>query len=230
MGISNRIEPAVALLWQAQLLALDLERHAWDFAVEIDCLRASGLTNSDLRWLVGRGLVEHAHETTSPCEDRRTFSLLGKMTLTAATCFVLTPAGVALARELTGDTSGSVLPQPHGAGGNGKCNGSQLADVPTWNRDRQELRFQGMLVKQFKLPAPNQEIVLATFEEEHWPARIDDPLPGSPNMDAKRRLHETIASLNRNQKHRLIQFIGDGSGEGVRWEPAGVPPSADGRA
>ena len=24
-------------------------------------------------------------------------------------------------------------------------------------------------------------------------------------------------SLNRNHKHRLIRFMGDGSGEGVRW-------------
>jgi hypothetical protein len=31
-------------------------------------------------------------------------------------------------------------------------------------------------------------------------------------------LHDTITTLNRHQKHRLIRFLGDGSGQGVRWE------------
>ena len=57
------------------------------------------------------------------------------------------------------------------------------------------------------------------FEEESWPPRIDDPLPPSPNIDSKKRLHDTIKSLNRHQKQRCIRFMGDGRGTGVRWEP-----------
>ena len=45
----------------------------------------------------------------------------------------------------------------------------------------------------------------------------DDPLAPKLNQDSKRRLHDTINSLNRNQKHALIRFLGDGKGEGVRW-------------
>jgi hypothetical protein len=56
------------------------------------------------------------------------------------------------------------------------------------------------------------------FEEEHWPPRIDDPLPKNPELLPKRRLHDAIKSLNRNQKRSLIRFMGDGTGEGVRWE------------
>jgi hypothetical protein len=74
------------------------------------------------------------------------------------------------------------------------------------------------LVKQFKLPSPNQEMILMALEEEHWPVRIDDPLPPSKKLDAKQRLHDTIKNLNRNQKQRLIRFMGDGTGQGVRWE------------
>ena len=44
------------------------------------------------------------------------------------------------------------------------------------------------------------------------------PLPPQVGQDPKRRLHDTINSLNRKQKARLIRFQGDGSGEGVRWE------------
>ena len=64
----------------------------------------------------------------------------------------------------------------------------------------------------------NQERILAAFEEEGWPVHIDDPLPPHPEQDSKRRLHDTINSLNRNQKKRLIQFLGNGNGQGIRWE------------
>ena len=74
-------------------------------------------------------------------------------------------------------------------------------------------------MKHFKLPAPNQEAILMAFEEEGWVPRIDDPIPPADDQDAKQRLRDTIKSLNRNQKNRLIRFSGDGHGEGVLWEP-----------
>jgi hypothetical protein len=52
---------------------------------------------------------------------------------------------------------------------------------------------------------------------EDWPAKIDDPLPRSPEIDPQRRLHDTINSLNRNQPRRLVHFGADGLGRGVRW-------------
>jgi hypothetical protein len=61
-------------------------------------------------------------------------------------------------------------------------------------------------------------IVLCAFEEEGWPARIDDPLPPQQDQDSKRRLSDTIKCLNRKQSHHLIHFRGDGTGEGVVWE------------
>src|SRR5262249_19894178 len=156
----------------------------WDFAVEIECLRASGLTNSELHWLLGRGLVEHAHETTLAGEERRTFSPLGRMTLTPATCFILTSLGVVLARELICGTADPLLPLKLAPDEPVLHNHNGHLEVPVWDSDRRELRFHEILVKQFKLPAPNQEMVLAAFEEEDWPPRIDDPLPGNASMEA----------------------------------------------
>ena len=63
---------------------------------------------------------------------------------------------------------------------------------PTWDRDRQELRWGDEVVKQFKVPSPNQETILAAFEEEHWPSRIDDPL--SPRLDQDPKHGYTIRS------------------------------------
>jgi hypothetical protein len=75
-----------------------------------------------------------------------------------------------------------------------------------------------VLVKKFKLPAPNQRKVLIAFEEEKWPYRIDDPLPQHPEIDPRRRLHHTLVALNRNHRCEAIRFLGDGSGEGVCWD------------
>jgi hypothetical protein len=104
----------------------------------------------------------------------------------------------------------------------GLCNPTDLEKRPprpTWDHQRRQLRVGVEIVKEFKLPSPNQETVLAALEEEAWPPRIDDPLPPVPNIDSRRRLHDTIRALNRKQKSDLIRFMGDGSGEGIRWEP-----------
>jgi hypothetical protein len=73
-------------------------------------------------------------------------------------------------------------------------------------------------VKRFRQPAPSQETILATFEEEGWPPHIDDPLPPQPGQLPKQRLHETITNLNRHQQNRLLHFLGDGTGRGVCWQ------------
>jgi hypothetical protein len=36
-------------------------------------------------------------------------------------------------------------------------------------------------------------------------------------------LHDTIKALNRKQKVCLVRFMGDGSGEGIRWELCNLP-------
>lgn len=89
---------------------------------------------------------------------------------------------------------------------------------PTWNRTLRTLQIAGEVVKQFTWPAANQELILTAFQEEDWPASIDDPLPLSPQVCPKRRLHDTIKCLNRKRIVPLIRFYGDGTGEGVGWE------------
>ena len=72
------------------------------------------------------------------------------------------------------------------------------ASVPTpyWCSEKRELVLAGRLVKRFRVPSPNQETVLAAFQEEAWPIRIDDPLPVHSDIVQKRRLQDTIKSLN----------------------------------
>jgi len=93
--------------------------------------------------------------------------------------------------------------------------------LPHWDRQCRVLRVGQYVVKQYKRPSPNQEMVLAAFEEENWPPRIDDPLPPQGEQEPKCRLHDTIKWLNRNHEHCLMRFLGDGTGEGVRWQLVG---------
>jgi hypothetical protein len=212
--VSARIHAALLALLKASDYAGELGRPVWDFAVEIQSLRCLGLSNSDLRWLKCKGYVEHAAEIPLQEEDRRVFCQTGNLTFDKRTCFVLTASGVAFARQTLGQ---SLAPIEANNDPTARLDQDQPG-LPEWDKERQELRLGGVVVKQFKVPAPNQELILAAFQEEGWPPRIDDPLPPQSGQDSKRRLHDTIVTLNRNHKHALIHFLGDGTGQGVRWE------------
>ena len=130
------------------------------------------------------------------------------------TCLVLTPAGVLRARANPADPTTFHL-----------CRGdattrTRTFRTPHWDQQRRVLCVGGQIVKRYRRPSPNQEAVLRAFEGEGWPYRIDDPLPPDGETPPKIRLHDTIRWLNRHQEHRLLRFAGDGTGEGVCWEPA----------
>ena len=231
------------MLLQAHEYARELDREIWDFAVELPVLQKAGLSSSDLRWLVCKGYADHARETTSENDSDRSFQHQKHLALRKRTCFVLTKAGVDFLRESvlqlgTEDDANIAVKSDSGEllGGNGQSvkghvtNGGLRLDgsaarksgcnslKPTWDCDRQELRLGPQVVKEFKLHSPNQVTILTAFEEEGWPPKIDDPLPPHAEIDVKQRLHDTIKSLNRKQKCRLVRFRGDGTGQGIRWE------------
>jgi hypothetical protein len=190
------------LLLEAYHCAAELDCDPWQFAVEIDVLRAGGLTNSELRWLLQSGYADHAQERDDFCHRTRRFRRIPNLSLPARTCVVLTPEGVGFV---------GASPGGEGAGGDG------APGRPVWDRARRELRVGQVVVKRFKQPAGNQELVLQAFEEEGWPPRIDDPLPPVSNQDGKRRLQSTIWNLNRSREARLIRFEGGGDGQSICW-------------
>jgi len=214
--IPSCMHSAMRLLLDAYDQAHELANDVWACAVEIDCLRRAGLTNNDLRWLVRRNYIEHAVEITRPGKKQRQFRKDSKLSIAERTHVVLTTAGATIVRI---DNS-QRLPPPKGdrqfAERNGQRSTARL--VPEWDSARRELRVGGHIVKQFKQPAPSQETILASFEEEGWPDRMDDPLPPQFGVCEKQRLHQTIVNLNRYQKAGLIRFFGDGTGDGVCWQ------------
>jgi hypothetical protein len=205
------VEFALGELAVAHDYARDAQRDTWQFAVEISRLMELGLTGSDLRWLVEKGYAMHAREITEQGDSDRRFAVGINTAFSTETRFLLTDAGLSWASEYG---AAPTLLRFSGSGetkGKGEC-------IPRWQGGECTLFFGSQIVKRFTRPSPNQELILATFEEEGWPDRIDDPLPQASGIDPKRRLHDSIKWLNRNQVTRLLQFSGDGSGEGVRWQ------------
>jgi hypothetical protein len=194
-------------------------------------LTSLGLTPNDFRWLVRKGLVEHQREVTAEGEDGREFQPTGDLTFPDGTCIVLTDEGISVASDVRRPASSRIALFLSDASENGDGEATSGRDassswlsrqnessVPIWDSEKRELRIYGALVKRFKWRAANQEAILAAFQEEDWPTRIDDPLSPQPEQNPKRRLCDTIKCLNRKQMNELIRFRGDGTGEGIIWE------------
>ena len=208
--------PALEELSLAFHSAHALGKSIWDFAVELEELRFLGLTNAGLRFLVSRGLAEHAAETTPIGASDRSFRRTGTRILPRKTCVVLTPAGVAFAQKLskarkTPDQQDKSSPPPSAAP-------RGIRHAPRWEKTAGELSYAGEVVKRILRSAPNQRLILDSFQEQHWRRAIDDPLPGIHNLDSKKRLHDVIGKLNSHMLRPLIAFHGTGNGKGIRWE------------
>jgi hypothetical protein len=209
MTFTPAMKTALRLLLEAHNTAATLDRDNWDFALEIEALKDAGVNHTDLRSLVSQGLAEHRLERTPRGAKRRAFRPPHDLQLQKASCFALSSSGLLVARQLL-----ATVPVAHADAPDRACQGPH---VPCWDSDRRELRLGDVIVKRFRQPAKNQETILAAFQEDGWPRRIDNPLPGNGDTDAVDRMHDAVKMLNRHT-HRLFRFFSDGIGEGVLWE------------
>ena len=212
---------SLSLLLRAARYAHSAHCSAWQFAVPLAELRAAGLSECDLRWLTWKGYVELAPAASQAPAAAGRAARDQPLQFTNRSSFILTPRGMRLAKQLLAGFPAAMVrdnePEIFTTLISSPC-----SPAPCWDRQRRELRVGQILIKRFCVPAENQETILAAFEEEAWPAHIDDPLPPAPEIDPKRRLHSTIQCLNRNQKAQLLHFHGDGYGRGIRWERQSV--------
>jgi hypothetical protein len=187
----------------------------WQFAVERERLHALGLSNADLRWLMNRGYVKHACETTQLESRCRTFRPCASLALYLRSAFVLDQPGVELARSLLLD----LLPEAKAPAWSASVQDKTvITELPLYDEDQHALWFAGQLVKHFRHPAPHQEAVCRAFAQTNWSRCIANPLAGPGHKNRKRCLRETIKHLNENQLCALLWFRGDGTGAGVCWE------------
>jgi hypothetical protein len=230
--IAERIRPAIESLVTAFNYAEDSHTDRGQFAIGITELQAIGATLADLRWLILRGFAEHGRETTIPGDAERSFRRLVPTAFPIETCFVMSAVGAANFRKVLHRgriTTGSVesRPAPAAAGDVEILVDSRV--TPDWDPIRRELRYRGKVIKRYRVPAQNQELILTAFQESGWPECIDDPLPPSLDQDSKERLQTTIKSLNCSQLSRALRFHGNGDGQQVYWQAA-VPAKTKGAA
>jgi hypothetical protein len=102
IALTPSMRRGIEMLTVAYGYAKEVQRDAWEFALEIDCLSAAGVNNSELRWLVCKGLARHAEEKVSHGKKGRIFQNLGDVTFSAGSCFVLTEAGYEAFKALAG--------------------------------------------------------------------------------------------------------------------------------
>lgn len=234
--LSERSRDGINMLLQAYTCGQDVGTDTWDFALEIDALYESGLTISDLRWLVAKRFVEHGQESSEYGAPHRSVCPGAGYFFTPTTCVVLTADGAAFADHFLKPSDASSQPtspietEPLLQGGQiseleneppkaQNLNGStEAVSKPCWDSRRRELSLDGMVIKRFRVPAQVQELILCAFEEEGWPEYIDDPLPVRKDVDPHARLHDAIHRLNRCQINRLLRFKGNGDGTAVSWE------------
>ena len=206
LGLNLPFPAHLSLGLDALVQASDYAHHCdapiWTFALTYRELRNYGLIDNDLRFLLLNQLLMHGAESTEQCAQRK-IDVVETMVFGEPSSFILTKKGYEWAQRLL------------------RASGQAESDEmlkPIWDGDRHRLTLSGTVVKEFKLPSPNQECILSAFQAADWPPSIDDPLPFHAEFEPKRRLNDTIKGLNRNQKDARIRFCGDGTGCAVLWE------------
>ena len=91
--LTPSLRRGIEMLSVAYGYAREVHRDDWEFALEIQCLAAAGVNNSELRWLVCMGLALHAEEKIDHGQSGRVFHAVGDVTFTDRSCFVLTDRG-----------------------------------------------------------------------------------------------------------------------------------------
>ena len=212
--MNSRLTQGMRLLLDAADYARDAGRPAEHFAVELADLTAAGVLHIDVQWLLVKGLLR----PVGKARGDRGFKTNPFDYLSAEVRFILTEGGFRLARQ---HCNGSPPAKPTRGRRRRKPRVDPPASKPNgprWDPATRQLFLGNRLVKQFLVPATNQEIILKTFHQLGWPECIDNPLPDGEETTAARRLHNAITRLNHQQVHPLIRFHGTGTGAGVRWE------------
>jgi hypothetical protein len=195
--------------------AQDSQQSIWEFAIPLGELCRYDLTESDYRLLVSCGYLKHAVEVTRSDDPCRRFIHTQNLSFSDRSCFVL---GESCIPSMLGAKEYRSRSDPHCEAPSLHQTADTSSLIPHWNSSLRILTIKEQIVLQYRWPAPNQERILAAFEEDNWPRHVDDPLPPKDGLDSQSRLHDAIKCLNRNQKQRLLRFRGDGTGKGILWE------------
>lgn len=201
----------IVAYWRAQERRVD----PGDNPVPLARLRRWGVRNTVLLWMYYRAHIEQREPLWNPSTGGQEWIVRGSTRIDEGSYFVLTRPGEAFADLFLARVVAPLTDHDIDDAWATLLLG-QLA--PQYNRAGRVFRWGNHVLKHFRQPSPNQELILSAAEELDWPVWFDDPLPRGMVRNAKVRLHDTIKDLNRRQRIFLIHFMGDGTGTRLGWE------------
>lgn len=90
---------------------------------------------------------------------------------------------------------------------------------PRWDEMKATLFWGDVPIRVFSHhPAKNQRDIIEAFHREDWNHTVPTPFKDNNGSDAK-KLNLAIYHLNHSLLKKAIRFRGDGTGDGVMWEP-----------
>lgn len=178
-------------------------------------LQEEGVRDLFLVLMLYHGHVEQFRPAAKLDNGRLLLEPTKSLRLLSGSFFTLTEAGEAFANTLLAVSRTPVDANALRATWEDYCP-PRLA--PHFERESRVLRWGCQVLKRFRQPSANQELILLAAEELKWPEWFDDPLPRRPGTNPKVRLHNTIKDLNRRQTPHLVHFKGDGTGTRLGWE------------
>jgi hypothetical protein len=201
----------LAARWEAE----DLQRPASLAAVPYARLRARSVSDANLLWMMYHAHVEHLLPARSKARGGAALRPAATLHFGRSSSFSLTDPGAEFADEFLADV---LAPGEEGAFARAWERLLLGTLAPSYDRGDRLFSWGRHVLKCFRQPAGNQELVLSAAEEQAWPRWFDDPLPRREATNPKLLLRNTIKDLNRGQSVSLIHFIGDGTGTRVGWE------------
>jgi len=199
----------------ARWAAMDSHGDPRHSTIPLEAFRARGIEDSILLWMFYQAHVEHlqADQSAANCPSEPQPAQGLRFGDTSAFC--LTEEGESFAERFLDAVLVPAQESTFRAARDMVFLGPLL---PHYDKDERVLHWGRHVLKCFRQPSVNQELVLRAAQEQGWPVWFDDPLPRASGTNPKTRLHDTTKDLNRRQAESLIHFKGDGSGRRIGWE------------
>jgi hypothetical protein len=89
---------------------------------------------------------------------------------------------------------------------------AEKVSLPVWSRATAQLTYQGKVIRILNAKGKDIRLILDAFEEQGWPSRVDNPLPGGKDS---RKLRRAIENLNKFLT--TLRFSADGAAAGILW-------------
>jgi len=197
--------------WDAQEQRLDGRMRP----VALSYLRERGIEDHLLIWMLYQDHIEHFRPAAAFLDHGEAGTVVNSLLLTPSSSFALTEVGNAYAEWFLTQALVPTEEEAREAARDELLLGDLL---PTYDQENRVFCWGRHVLKCFRQPSANQELILCAAEELSWAKWFDDPLPARHGKRAKPRLHDTIKDLNRRQMPHMIHFKGDGTGTRVGWE------------